>query len=46
MLSSLYDELQKIKKKDKSYEFDYFILIAKTSKPKGNKGKCLMYFLE
>lgn len=37
MLSSLYDELQKIKKKDKSYEFDYFILIAKTSKPKGNK---------
>ncbi|KAL1491521.1 hypothetical protein ABEB36_012105 [Hypothenemus hampei] len=34
MLNSLKDEIEKIKKKDKSYEFDYLILISKTSKPK------------
>lgn len=42
MLNSLYDELERIKKKDKSYEFEYFVLICKTSKPKGETGKYLI----
>ncbi|XP_050310390.1 protein BCCIP homolog [Anthonomus grandis grandis] len=40
MLNTLYEELERMKKKDKSYEFDYFILISKTSRPKGeNEGE-------
>ncbi|ENN75390.1 hypothetical protein HUJ04_001623 [Dendroctonus ponderosae] len=35
MFNSLYDELQRIQKKDKSYAFDYLVFICKTSKPKG-----------
>ncbi|KAF7273577.1 hypothetical protein GWI33_013715 [Rhynchophorus ferrugineus] len=36
MLNSLLDELNRIKKKDNSYDFDYYVLICKTSKPKEN----------
>lgn len=40
MLKSLYDEIDRKKKKDNSYDFDNFILICKTSKPKGaNNGQ-------
>ncbi|CAG9825644.1 unnamed protein product [Phaedon cochleariae] len=38
MLNSLYDEIQRMKKKDASYEFEYYIMISKTCIPKDNKG--------
>ncbi|XP_060528967.1 protein BCCIP homolog [Cylas formicarius] len=37
MLSSLYNELQRITKKDPSYNFQYFVMICKTCRPKGDK---------
>jgi len=43
MLNSLYDELERIKKKDKSYDFEYFALICKTSRPKGDKDSEELY---
>lgn len=39
LLTSLDDELNKIKKKEKSYEFDYFLMICKMYKPKSGKIK-------
>lgn len=38
MLNSLSDELNRMIKKDKSYDFDYYVLICKTSRPKENNG--------
>lgn len=38
LLSSLHDEIERIKKKEKSYCFDYYIMICKTSRPKDNSG--------
>lgn len=38
MLNSLYDEIERMKKKDSSYNFDYYIMISKTCRPKDNKG--------
>lgn len=35
MLQSLFEEIEKKKKKDDSYNFDNFVMICKTSKPKG-----------
>ncbi|KAJ8917672.1 hypothetical protein NQ315_005119 [Exocentrus adspersus] len=37
MLSSLSDEIERIRKKDPSYNFDYYIMISKTCRPKENK---------
>ncbi|XP_066247726.1 protein BCCIP homolog [Euwallacea similis] len=37
MLKATFQEMENIKKKDKSYDFDYLILISKTSKPKGEE---------
>lgn len=34
LLTSLSNELANIKKKDKSYDFEYFLLISKMYKPK------------
>lgn len=39
LLTSLNDELHRIKKKDPSYDFDYLIMVCKKYKPKGNNGK-------
>lgn len=39
LLTSLNDELQRIKKKDLSYDFEYFIMVCKKYKPKGTNGK-------
>lgn len=38
MLNSLQDEIERIKKKDPSYNFDHYIMISKTCRPKENKG--------
>lgn len=38
MLNSLDDEVERMKKKDSSYNFDYYIMISKTCRPKENKG--------
>jgi len=43
MLKSLYDELERIKKKDQSYDFEYFVLISKTSRPKEDKDSEELY---
>lgn len=43
MIVSLQAELQKMKKRDPSYNFDYFVLVCKTCKPK--KGKDETYFV-
>ncbi|CAH0555561.1 unnamed protein product [Brassicogethes aeneus] len=37
MLTSLHDEIERFKKKDQSYNFQYFVMICKTYKPKGEK---------
>lgn len=37
LLTSLGNELNNIKKKDKSYEFEYFMMICKMYKPKSGK---------
>lgn len=39
LLTSLDGELERMKKKDPSYDFQYFIMVCKIYKPKGNKGK-------
>lgn len=44
LLTSLNDELYNIKKKDKSYEFDYFLMVCKMYKPKSGISK-YMYVL-
>lgn len=41
LLTSLDGELERIKKKDASYDFQYLIMVCKIYKPKGNKGKWL-----
>lgn len=38
LLTSLGNELQNIKRKDKSYDFEYFLMICKMYKPKS--GNC------
>jgi len=39
LFTSLMSELDRIKKKDTTYDFDYFIMICKMHKPKGGKGE-------
>lgn len=39
LLNSLYEEIQRITKKNKSYDFDFYIMICKTTRPKENSGK-------
>lgn len=39
LLNSLYEEIERIKKKNKSYDFDFYIMICKTTRPKENSGK-------
>lgn len=34
LLTSLSDEINKVKQNDKSYDFDYFLMICKLHKPK------------
>lgn len=38
LFTSLISELDRMVKKDSSYKFDYYIMICKLHKPKGNKG--------
>lgn len=38
MLGSLANEIERIGKRDKSYKFDYFVVICKTWRPKGEPG--------
>lgn len=38
LFTSLASEIDRISKKDPSYKFDYYIMICKLHKPKGNKG--------
>lgn len=38
LLNSLYEEVERIKKKEKSYNFEYYIMICKTTRPKENSG--------
>lgn len=44
LLNSMYEEVERIKKKDNSYDFDYYIMICKTTRPKENSGN-LIFFL-
>lgn len=44
LLNSLYEEVQRIKKKDDSYDFDYYIMICKTTRPKENSGSPNLYY--
>ncbi|KAJ8968057.1 hypothetical protein NQ314_002496 [Rhamnusium bicolor] len=37
MLNSIYEEIERMKKKDGSYNFEYYIMICKTCRPKENK---------
>lgn len=36
LLNSLYEEIERMKKKNNSYDFDYYIMICKTTRPKEN----------
>lgn len=43
MLTSLHDEIERMKRKNPGYNFKYFIMICKTYKPKG--GKFLIFII-
>lgn len=43
MLNSLYEEIERMKKKDPSYAFEYYIMICKTYRPKSKTGKFISY---
>lgn len=46
LLNSLYEEVERMSKKNPFYAFEYYIMICKTTRPKENSGNlyCLKFF--